>query len=112
MEPGDADNGDQSGSASAEQRYRDLVEWLPAIVYEAGVGPEADWYFLSSYVEHMLGFTPAEMLAEHELFYDRLHPDDREAVMELERTEANLARRDDATIVSEYRMLHRDGHVI
>ena len=105
-------DGTVPGAASAEQRYRDLIEWLPAVVYEAGVGPDGEWYYVSPYVEEMLGYSAAEMTGDGNLFTNRLHPDDREEVIELERTEAEMARRDDVTMVSEYRMLHRDGHIV
>lgn len=106
---GDTNSNGQAGSA--EQRYRDLVEWLPAVIYEAEFGPEGQWYYVSSHIEEMLGYTPAEIAADPGLFSQRLHPDDRDEVMELERTEAQMAR-EDVTMVSEYRMLHRSGHVV
>jgi len=105
-------NGRVPEATSAEQRYRDLIEWLPAVVYEAEFGPEGQWYYVSPQIEGMLGFTPEEMTADPELYARRLHPDDREEVMELERTEGEMARPGDITLVSEYRMLHRDGHVV
>jgi PAS domain S-box-containing protein len=107
-----AENGRVPAAASAEQRYRDLIEWLPATVYEAEFGPEGEWYYVSPHIVHLLGYTADEILDDAGLYYSRLHPDDRDEVMELERTEAEMARRDDATIVSEYRMLHRNGGVV
>jgi PAS domain S-box-containing protein len=107
--------GEQNGRASpatSEESFRDLIEWLPAVVYEAGAGVESDWLYLSPYVEKLLGYTPQEILADPTLYYDRLHPDDRDDVIELERTELEMARRQDVTMVSEYRMLHRDGHIV
>ena len=112
MSSAQGDSEDGKEPASAEERHRELVEWVPAIIYEAGFGPSAEWYYVSPYAETMLGFTAEEMTTVHDLFYDRLHPDDREDVMELERTEVALAHREDVTLVSEYRMLHRDGHVV
>jgi PAS domain S-box-containing protein len=98
--------------ASAEQRFRELVEWLPAVIYEAGVGIDAEWFYLSPYVEKMLGYAPEDIIADPTLYYARLHPDDHDAVIELEHAEAEMARRDDVTMVSEYRLLHRDGHIV
>jgi PAS domain S-box-containing protein len=105
-------NGRVPKGASAEQRYRDLIEWLPAAIYEAEFGAEGEWYYISPHIETLLGFSPTEIMSDRGLFYGRLHPDDRDEVMELERTEAEMARRDDLTVVSEYRMLHRDGSVV
>lgn len=96
----------------AEQRFRDLIEWLPVAVYEAEFGPEGRWFYISPYLEEMLGFTATEMVSDQTLFASRLHPDDRDEVLELERTEAAMARSEGVTLVSEYRMLHREGHVV
>jgi PAS domain S-box-containing protein len=104
-------NGGAAG-ASAEQRFRDLIEWLPAVIYEAEVGIDAEWYYVSPHVKNILGYAAEEFMDDPRLFYTRLHPDDREDVIELERTEAEMARREDVTIMSEYRMLHRDGHIV
>ena len=110
--PESAGNGRVPNGAAAEQRYRDLIEWLPAAIYEAEFGPDGEWYYISPHIEALLGFSPDEITSDRGLFYRRLHPDDRDEVMELERTEAEMARRDDLTVVSEYRMLHRDGSVL
>jgi PAS domain S-box-containing protein len=104
-------NGGDPG-ASAEQRFRELVEWLPAVIYEAEVGIDAQWYYVSGYAKTMLGFEAEEFMSDPRLYYSRLHPDDRDEVIELEHTEAEMARHDDVTIMSEYRMLHRDGHIV
>jgi PAS domain S-box-containing protein len=42
-----------------EQRYRQLVERLPAIVYRASV-LSGDWHYVSPAIERVLGWTPAE----------------------------------------------------
>jgi PAS domain S-box-containing protein len=109
--PESVNSGRLPRGADAEQRYRELIEWLPATIYEADFGVDGEWYYVSSNVESLLGYTPEEIISNRNLFYDRLHPDDRTEVMELERTEAEMAR-GDLTVVSEYRMLHRDGRVV
>ncbi len=105
------DNG-RVPEGAAGQRFRDLIEWLPVVVYEAEFGPEGNWSYVSPHVERMLGYTAEEMMADESLYAARLHPDDRDEVMELERTEAEMARSSDVTLVSEYRLLHRDGRVV
>lgn len=107
-----ADNASSLAQAGDEQRFRDLVEWLPVAVYEAEFGPDGKWYYVSPHVNSLLGFSPEEIVGDGGLFYARLHPDDHDEVMEMERTEAEMARREDLIVVSEYRMLHRDGHVV
>ncbi len=106
-----SENGHPPDHTSAEQRYRDMIEMLPATIYEAEFGADGEWYYISSHVQELLGYTPQEITSDRRLFPSRLHPDDRDEVMELERTEAEMARRDDV-LVSEYRMLHRDGGVV
>jgi PAS domain S-box-containing protein len=108
----DSERDTRAPSASAEQRFRDLIEWLPAVIYEAEVGIDAQWYYLSPHVRNMLGYAPEEFVNDPRLFYSRLHPDDRDEIIELEHTEAEMARREDVTMLSEYRLLHRDGHIV
>jgi PAS domain S-box-containing protein len=91
----------------AEERYRILVERLPAVVYEAEFGFPAPWLYVSPYVERMLGFAPRDFLAKPSLWWERIHPDDTERV---EREEEE-SRRKGAQLASEYRLIGRDGQV-
>jgi PAS domain S-box-containing protein len=93
-------------------RFRDLVEAVPAVIYEAEPGPEGRWHYVSPQLEGLLGDTPAEWLADPTCFTRRLHPDDREAVFHMESRAFVIAEDDLTTCVGEYRMLHRDGHMI
>jgi PAS domain S-box-containing protein len=108
----DKERDGRAPGASAEQRFRDLIEWLPAVIYEAEVGIDAEWYYVSPYVKNLLGYAAEEFMNDPRLFYSRLHPDDRDEIIELEGTEAEMARREDVTMLSEYRLLHRDGHIV
>ena len=66
------------------------------------------WRYVSPYVETMLGFEPpAEWLEDPELWASRLHPEDREMVLE---QEVRLAAGERVSM--EYRMLARDGSVV
>jgi PAS domain S-box-containing protein len=94
-----------------EQRYRTLVEQVPAVTYTwdasrpAGEVPAP---FISPQIEELLGYALEEWLSDPELWIRVLHPDDRERVL----AESNAADRDGGPFVSEYRALHRDGHVV
>src|SRR3954453_1577495 len=68
----------------AERRYRTLVERVPAVVYEAEPGADGRWRYVSPYVETMLGYAPAARLQDPRPWAARLHPEDRERVLELE----------------------------
>jgi diguanylate cyclase (GGDEF)-like protein/PAS domain S-box-containing protein len=92
----------------AEERYRKLVERVPAITYVAEAGVNGRWHYVSPQIEALFGYTPEEWEADPDLWYSRVHPDDRDRVIaEEERFE--ITRNPLAT---EYRILARDGHAI
>jgi PAS domain S-box-containing protein len=92
----------------SEVRYRALVEQLPAITYIAETGPEGQWMYISPQVETLLGYTPAEWLLHHSLWFDRIHPNDRDAVEQEEMSLRGPGDRMDY----EYRLLARDGRIV
>lgn len=94
----------------AEERYRTLLERLPAIVYEAEAGGSGAWNFVSPQIQAILGFSVEEWLADPEMWARQLHPEDREAVIAAD--EAVLARPIYQTLVSEYRAIAKDGRVV
>src|SRR5205823_9798384 len=55
-----------------------------------------------------LGFTPEEWLADATLWYQRIHPEDRAIALEDEAT----AKMDGKPLMSEYRLVRRDGQVV
>ncbi len=91
----------------AEDRYRSLIERLPAIVYLAEFGIASPWPYVSPRVEKILGFTPEEWTADPEIWYRQIHPDDVDRVM----GEENQSRDTGDIFVTEYRMLSKDGRV-
>lgn len=101
----------EESRAEVEQRYRNLVEQLPGMVYledaTEAEGPGRVLY-VSPQVEHILGFRAAEWLADPMLWVSRLHPDDvpalRGAYREVERTGAPYR--------ADYRMFAKDGRVV
>ncbi|MBI3647709.1 MAG: PAS domain-containing protein [Actinobacteria bacterium] len=91
----------------AERRYRVLVEQMPAITYVDGPPGQGRTMWVSPQVEAFFGYTPEEWL-QGRLWFERLHPQDRERVIEAD-------RRCDLTgepFREEYRILHRDGHPV
>ena len=92
----------------AETRYRTLVEQIPAITYIAALDEASTTLYNSPQIETILGFSPAEYQANPDMWRERLHPDDRERVL------AEVARSHvmGEPLVSDYRMLARDGHVV
>jgi diguanylate cyclase (GGDEF)-like protein/PAS domain S-box-containing protein len=94
------------GLRDQDHGYRELVERIPAIVYVADSGSHGQWHFVSPQIVELLGYTPQEWLADSKLWHDRLHPDDRERVVEDELT---AERAGGGSWATEYRMIRRDG---
>ena len=92
----------------AERRYRTLVERLPVVTYSAELGPTGRWTYVSPQIEHMTGYTAEEWMADPELWFQRLHPSDRD---EVARAEA-LVEREGGRLEIEYRLLARNGDVV
>ena len=67
--------------ADSERRYQALVDQLPAIVYTAEAGEAGRWRFVSHQIETTLGYTPRQWMDDPSLWFERLHPDDREGVV-------------------------------
>ena len=95
--------------AEAEDRYRTLVEQLPAIVYSENVtGDGLQVVYINARVAELLGITPEEWVEDPGVWQRSIHPDDVGAVMaENERSEA---AGDPFEI--EYRMVARDGRIV
>jgi diguanylate cyclase (GGDEF)-like protein/PAS domain S-box-containing protein len=90
------------------RRYRTLVEHLPLVVYVDALDAASSNIFTSQQVESLLGYTPAEWLADTDLFVRTLHPEDRDRVLAAHaRTHAT---HDPLSV--EYRLIARDGAVV
>ncbi len=89
----------------AEERYRSLVEHIPAITYVYEMENTEDTVFMSPQVESILGYTAAEMLKDADLWWDRVHPEDRERVI----AETKKFNSEGDSYRGEYRMIARDG---
>jgi len=92
----------------AEARYRTLVERIPAITYEATFGFPAPWLYVSPQVQTILGYTQAEWLADPGLWLRLVHPEDVDRVVR----EENRSRDTGDPLVSEYRLVARDGRAV
>jgi diguanylate cyclase (GGDEF)-like protein/PAS domain S-box-containing protein len=99
----------ESALRESEGRLRAIVEHVPAIVYTAEPGPSGRWLFVSPQVESLLGFTPEEWMADPDLWFRQLHPDDRDRVLQEESGQWAERTPGDA---GEYRMLTKQGRVI
>ena len=101
------------GEGVAADRFQAVLESIPGlVVYLDLVQPdnpnESLPLYISPQIEGLLGYELAAWLNEDELWLDVLHPDDRDrcAAADAE-ARANLSE-----LYGEYRMIHKDGHVV
>ena len=92
----------------AEAKYRELVERLPVVVYTSELGTAGAWHYVSPQIESLLGFTPEEWMADPNLWYQQVHPDDRDRQQALE----EQAYAHGEPFEGEYRIFTRAGREI
>ncbi|MDF3071280.1 MAG: multi-sensor hybrid histidine kinase [Polyangiaceae bacterium] len=91
--------------ATAEEKYRSLVERMPDVVWTSAAGRCT---FVTSNIERLTGFTPAEIyVVGRDFWLERVHPDDEEEFSaKFVKTESDgSGRRFDL----EYRWRRKDG---
>ena len=102
----DAERGARSAAVIAQHRYRDLVEGIDAIVWEADARTQV-FTFVNRRAEAMLGW-PSHVWLEPGAYLERIvHPDDREHVREHLMRVAETGEHSE----TEYRVLCADGRV-
>ncbi|MEX0650835.1 MAG: EAL domain-containing protein [Actinomycetota bacterium] len=89
-------------------KYRSMIENGPAVSYIDETDETASTIFISPQIEAMTGYTPQEWIENGDLWPTLVHPDD------LARALAENERHNETgePFGMEYRMLHRDGHVV
>ncbi len=92
---------------SHEARYRDLVDGLDAIAYEADAQTLA-FTFVSRRAEAMLGYPLERWLSEPDFWVNLIHPDDREHALGTCRRAAAEA----IDCAPEYRVIAADGRIV
>ena len=96
----------EAARALAEERYRSLVEQIPAVVYADEGGEETT--YVNPQIERILGVTPEEYLADAGLWLRMVHPDDRARVQ----AESDAFIRGEGGDLADYRMVRPDGRVV
>ncbi|MBI2524571.1 MAG: PAS domain S-box protein [Candidatus Rokubacteria bacterium] len=97
----------QAARRVSEERFRDLVQGLDAIVWEA----EADtlsFTFVSQRAEGILGYPVDQWLTDRGFWVKRIHPDDRATVSEVSRRALETTKDHEV----EYRSLTADGREV
>lgn len=98
----------QAALHSAEEKYRALVEQIPAAVYVALPDDEATTIFMSPQIEEICGYTPAEWLEKSKLWLQLIHPEDRERVRK-----AHLqTNQTGEPFLAEYRFVTKTGGIV
>ncbi len=92
----------------AQERFRMLVEHIPAVVYSEPIEYDPGLLYMSPQVEQVLGWTAQEWQARAGFWLEHLHPDDRGRIAELNAK----SNRTKVPFTTEYRMRHKQGHYV
>jgi diguanylate cyclase (GGDEF)-like protein/PAS domain S-box-containing protein len=92
---------------ASEQRFRDLVQGVDAIVWEADA-VNYQFTFVSQQAEELLGYPVEQWLTYSDFQTKYIHPDDREKVVKLYQLAISEAKEQ----VIEYRAIAADGRVL
>lgn len=92
----------------AEAKYRTVVEHISAVTYTALTDDAKTLLYVSPQIETLLGYTPAEYLADPDAWRKTIHPDERERVL----AETMKFYESGEPFVSDYRSVARDGHIV
>jgi len=95
-------------SFSDEDRYRTLVDQLPAVVFMASMDRGIGNAYVSPQIEAALGYSQSEWLQDPIRWYQHIHPDDK-ARWSAEAAEMFLSG---TALKSTYRVIARDGRVV
>jgi diguanylate cyclase (GGDEF)-like protein/PAS domain S-box-containing protein len=93
--------------ALPEDRYRALIEEIPALVYAAWADHLGSRAYLSPQLKAMTGFEPREWVAEPDAWVRHLHAEDKQRVLAEFRESCAVGD----TFLSEYRIQCQDGRV-
>lgn len=90
----------------AELLYRTLVENVPPIIYLSGLDQHIGVMYISPRIR-TLGFTQEEWLADPELWFRQIHPEDQQRVLD----GIKEGKKTGGVIKLEYRIQARDGSI-
>jgi len=65
-----------------QTKLQNLIETIPAVVYIAKLDEVRSTEYVSPQIKNLLGFSAEEWLADPELWYKQIHPEDRSRVMQ------------------------------
>jgi two-component system cell cycle sensor histidine kinase/response regulator CckA len=97
----------EAARRSAQERWRALVEQIPAVTYLCKFDEPSTALYISPQIEELLGFHPDEWSEGSDSWLERVHPDDRERV----RAEARARFEQSRGFSCVYRVLSTDGEL-
>lgn len=100
-----AEHASREQLAEAEERFRRLVEQVPAVIYTDAIDENGTTTYISPRILDLLGFTPEQWIQNTASWFDALHPDDKDRAWE----EYEEGRDSGAPWALEYRMRRVDG---
>jgi diguanylate cyclase (GGDEF)-like protein/PAS domain S-box-containing protein len=92
----------------SDDRFRSLVEDLPAISYIADFVGSFSLRYVSPQVESVLGYSPRQWMEDDDAWVDALHPEDRERIV----AEAEACIAEERPFDFEYRMFTSGGKLV
>ncbi len=104
-------DGDESPDAcepNLEDKYRALLEQIPAVVFMAYLDRGIGEAYVSPEIEAVLGYSRAEWLEDPIRWFQHIHPDDKQR-WSIEAAEMFLSGK---PLRSAYRVISRDGRAI
>jgi PAS domain S-box-containing protein len=91
----------------SEEKYRDLVEKIPAVVYVTSLDPSRPVRYVSPQIEFVLGYPQEAWMLDPTMFGRVCHPDDASGVEEALRRCVTQGGR----FAADYRLITRNGAV-
>ncbi len=95
-------------SPNMEEKYRALVEQIPAVVFMANLDKGIGEAYVNPQIEAALGFSQSEWLEDPVRWFRQIHPDDKTRWS----TEAAEMFLSGKPLRSSYRVIARDGRVL
>lgn len=92
----------------AEEKYRQLIEQLPVVVYVNPIDEVEKTTYVSPQIMDFLGYSQEEWLAQPFLWRQTLHPADSDAIL----NEVGRMQQFQLPFDQEYRMIARDGRIV
>lgn len=98
---------ERAALTSSEQRFKDLVENLNAVIWE-GNFPLTQYTFVSQRAETLLGYLPQTWLEDSSFWIQRIHPEDRKRIESIYDSLGD----DPRDVEIEYRGHSADGRIL